>query len=609
LDANNKATDKLNAMVAYGESSSNNYCTSPNDDDVGILDTQFTHDLKIEDNKTITTIYYDATNGSVSVGTNLYYDNYGCQKVLNGYYGVTGSTPYCTFYRTSGGTVNGIFVMQNSNSTTTNTGESIIDTTKDYTSNWFLRGINKSSLDGYTNQIENTRSFNPNSLYSNNELFKGYIKTQQTLEDFQVTSYSGTTYDEAETGWYRPLIDWIEQESFYYYNTQTITLDLEEYCPTSNTDQRGVYVVAKNNSADPYLSGVETPTINEVGVNVDVYTGETPTFYNRYSTTTSPSNSRTFISYGPGFTSSTIVSQITLAEITTPNPQNKITYVTGSTTLCTSNCDIILNVTTTNATNEGGTNGTVSVSIVNGEAPYDVLLGTVSGGTFTTISQYTGNNNPVTFTSGMTTGVTYTLRVTDNNSCDNETTFSIGQTLFTFDADYVMLTYQFTDGDDLDTRTRMVTPNIGQTTQSTYLGYGVESKWPSSSTSPILTWGGDNQGTGFESVLVNINNFKTQQPSETSFVIDCRGYWYDIVGINPVNVAATLWKGGSPVKSGFVWTNPTATATRSVTSVSKQITLKTTNSSTSGVRIATLTYNLQTGNGSFNNNDTTTPFV
>lgn len=602
LDANNKATEKLNAMVAYGQSSSNNYCSAPSDGIIGTLDTQFTHDLKIEDNKTTTTVYYDARNGAVAVGTVLYYDNYGCQKVLNGYYGVTGSTPYCTFYKTTNGAVDGIFVMQNSNSTTTNTGQPIIQTTKDYTSNWFLNGTNRIQLDSYTNQIENTRTFDPNSLYSNNKLFKGYIKTQQTLEDFQVTSYNGTTYNEAETGWYRPLIDWIEQDSFYYYNAQTITLDLVEYCPTSNTAQRGVYVVGKSN-------GVETPTVNAVGVNVDVYTGATPTFYKRYTATTSQSNSRTFISYGPGFTSTTPVSQITLAGITTPNPQNKITYNIGSTTLCTSNCNITLTTTTTNATNQQGTNGTVSLSLTNAATPYNVLLGTVNNGTFTTISGYTGSANPVTFTSGMSTGVTYTLKVTDANSCTKETTFSIGQTIFTFDADYIMLTYQFTNGTDLDTRTRMVTPNIGQTSQLTYLGWGRQQKWPSSSTTPILTWGGDNQGTGFESVLININNFKTQYPSQTSFVMDLRGFWFGSVGSNPVNVAATLWKGGNPVKSGYVWTNTTATSTYSISSVSKQVTLKTTNSGTSGERIATLSYNLQTGQGLFNNNDTTTPSV
>lgn len=327
-DANNKATEKFNAMVAYGESTSNNYCSSISSNDIGEINTQFTHDLKIEDNKTTTTVFYDLREGALGVGTTLYYDYFGCQKVLDGYYGITGSTPYCTFYQTINGDVTGVFVMQNSNSTTTTTGEQIIQTTKDYTSNWFLNGTNKTVLDSYAGNIEIDRTYNPNSLYSNDKLFKGYIKTQETLEDFQVTSYGGTSYIEADTGWYKPLIDWIELDSFYYYNSETITLDILELCPAEPySTQRGFYIIGKS-------SGIETSTHNEVGVEVDVYTGSTPTFYQKYTGTTSGSTSRTFFPYGVGITSSTIVSQITLTNITTPNPKNKITYVIGSSTLC-----------------------------------------------------------------------------------------------------------------------------------------------------------------------------------------------------------------------------------------------------------------------------------
>ena len=601
-DANTKANDKLNAMVAYAQSESNNYCSPISGSYIGTLDTQFTHDLKIEDNKTTTTVFYDKRNGSLSNGTTLYYDNYGCQKVLDGYYAVTGSTPYCTFYRTSNGNVNGIFVMQNSNSTTTTTGESIVQTTKNYTSNWFLNGTNKDTLNVYTNSIENDRTFNPNSLYSNSKLFKGYIKTQQTLEDFQVTSYGGTSYNEADTGWYRPLIDWIEQDSFYYYNAETITLDILELCPTGGASQRGFYVIGK-------VGSVETPTHNKVGVQIDVYTGSTPTFYKTYTGTTSESNARTFFPYGSGISSSTIVSQITLTTITTPNPQNKITYVIGNSTLCTSNCNITLSTTTTNPTNQAGTNGTVTLTISGGTPNYTVQLGTVSNNVFTQITGYTGlSTTNITFTTGMTSSTLYTIRVIDSVGCQKETTFTLGQSTFTFNADYIMLTYQFTNGSDLDTRTRIAIPNIGQISQSTYLGWGRLLKYPNTTT-PILTFGGDNTGTGFESILINLTNFKQQYPNETQIVADCRSFWYGTKGTNPVNVAATLWKGGTPVKSGFVWTNTTATATYSINSVSKVINLQTQNAGTSGERVATLTYNLQSNNGSFNTNDTTTPSV
>lgn len=179
---------------------------------------------------------------------------------------------------------------------------------------------------------------------------------------------------------------------------------------------------------------------------------------------------------------------------------------------------------------------------------------------------------------------------------------------FSFAADYIMLTYQFTDGRDLDTRTRIVSPNVGQTSQSTYLGWGRQTRWPLTGTQ-FLTFSGDNTGTGYEAVLVNLVAFKNQYPSATEIVVDLRGFWYNSIGNNPVNVHAVLWKGGTPVKSGFTWTNSTATNTYDISSVSKAITLNTQDSNTSGQRIATLTYNLQNSQGSFNSNDTTTPSV
>lgn len=193
--------------------------------------------------------------------------------------------------------------------------------------------------------------------------------------------------------------------------------------------------------------------------------------------------------------------------------------------------------------------------------------------------------------------------------------FSIATT-FVFDADYMLLTYQFTDGIDLDTRTRVVTPNIGQDSQSKYVGWGVSGIWPTAGT-PIIDWGGDNTGTGFESVLVNIAQLKLSYPGATSLVIDLRAFWYNSVGVQPVSVAATLWKGGTPIEQGpsgspaYSFTNPTATATLNISSVGKVITSQglPIKSQSSGDRVATLTYNLLNNTGSFNSNDTTTPSV
>ena len=174
-----------------------------------------------------------------------------------------------------------------------------------------------------------------------------------------------------------------------------------------------------------------------------------------------------------------------------------------------------------------------------------------------------------------------------------------------------MLTYEFTTGRDLDTRTRIVTPDVGQNNQLKYLGWSRLQQYPETGT-PYEIWSGDNTGTGFESVLFNITLFKTTYPLENNLVIDTRSFWYGTVGTTPVNVAATLWKGGLPVKNGFLWQNPTATETFQIDSVGKLITLAPTSTdkaNSSGERVATLTYNLSNGIGTLNNNDTITPSV
>ena len=281
-----------------------------------------------------------------------------------------------------------------------------------------------------------------------------------------------------------------------------------------------------------------------------------------------------------------------------------INATTTTTSTTTSMCALVITSTvTTSPTNVTADNGTVTINFSGGTGVVNYTLNTIPQGIAT---------SPLVI-NGLVAENTYTVVLTDANNCSTSTEFTIGQSSFTFDADYIMLTYQFTDGLDLDIRTRIVSPDVGQNTQSSYLGWGRQIFWPLVGT-PYLIWGGDNTGTGYESVLVNLNQFKTMFPSATEILMDSRAFWYRTIGVNPVKIAATLWKGGAPVKDGcgnFCWTNPTAINTFYISSVNKVIT---SNGSpdktlTPGERVATLRYNLITGNGVFDNNDTTTPSV
>lgn len=167
-------------------------------------------------------------------------------------------------------------------------------------------------------------------------------------------------------------------------------------------------------------------------------------------------------------------------------------------------------------------------------------------------------------------------------------------------ADYIIIEYLFTTGTDLDTRTKLVSPLVGN-----YLGWGLDSA--TGSPSEILTFGADNTGVGTECTLFNVKNFRTTYPGPSNFnvKIDCRAQWYGTVGTSPVGLKISLSKGGTPVKSGFTWTNPTASISQVYTTTLKQITLASKVAASIGERIAVFNYNTDTGLGSLDTEDTT----
>lgn len=156
-------------------------------------------------------------------------------------------------------------------------------------------------------------------------------------------------------------------------------------------------------------------------------------------------------------------------------------------------------------------------------------------------------------------------------------------------ADYIVVDYSFTNGSDLDTRTRFTTPVVGS-----YIGWS-----RGSSVSNFMYWGGDNTGTGLESILININNYKALTPGTypTQFQIDFNCFWYGTVGTNPVYLTMYMYTGGTMQKQGFTWINPTATSSQTLTSAGKIITLQTTNSASNGEPLGYISYDVDTGVG------------
>ena len=180
-----------------------------------------------------------------------------------------------------------------------------------------------------------------------------------------------------------------------------------------------------------------------------------------------------------------------------------------------------------------------------------------------------------------------------------------GVVIFKIDADYAVFTYVFIDGEDLDTRTRVISPDIGQDKQS-HIGYGQIDKFPPVG-NPILEWGGDNRETGVESVKIDLREFRKKYPSEGDLKIDCRAFWYREIGTNKVNIEAVFYKGGKMIKDGFSFSNPHPETRTSLGSTSIKIEAKSQEENLPGQRIATFKYNLNTGVGQFDTTDTTSP--
>ena len=289
---------------------------------------------------------------------------------------------------------------------------------------------------------------------------------------------------------------------------------------------------------------------------------------------------------------------------------------TTTTSTTTSMCALVITSTvTTSPTNVTADNGTVTIDFSGGTGVVNYTLNTIPQGTTT---------SPLVI-NGLVAENTYTVVLTDVNNCPVSTEFTIGQSSFTFDADYAVLTYKFSDATDLDTRSRIVEPDINM---NNYLGFGAGQCFPADvswsqtniPTTAVIDWSGDNVGKGYESILVDIQKFKALKHDMVNFVVDLRAAWYNSaypMGVLPVEVKAIFYKGGTMLKSqpvtdplSYEYTNPTATNSLQVTSDSKVI--NTRYQADGGVRLqrlAVFKYNVVTKVGSFDINDTTTPSV
>lgn len=188
---------------------------------------------------------------------------------------------------------------------------------------------------------------------------------------------------------------------------------------------------------------------------------------------------------------------------------------------------------------------------------------------------------------------------------------------FNFDADYAILTYKFSGENDLDTRTTMTLPYAPQS-ESGYNAYNYQVGWtpdypthPASSTYSVIWHLKDNQGLGYETVLINFNAFKYYYPGQAEIIIDAKAHWYvnawiphfvsnpyDQLRLDetpPVILGVDLYKGGNPIPNPLnanQWINPTAGASMSLNSVGVNINTAFSSGPGTGQQVAKFKYNV-----------------
>lgn len=314
-------------------------------------------------------------------------------------------------------------------------------------------------------------------------------------------------------------------------------------------------------------------------------------------------NSTTGIISGTPTTAGNFTFTYKVSDTCSQNATNNCTI-----TIANAPCTLAISVTSTNPTTPNGTNGNATVSCTGGVSPFRYTLS--ANGAVLATSALTSSRS-YTFT-GLSLGVNYTVSInaTGSAGCVAQQDFALPESAIQFDADYVLLTYEFTDGQDLDTHSELLNMSNLSGGAPIPLGYiGSSSNYrttvsPQPQASAFFFWGGDNQGTGREAVYIDLIKLRQFHPTITEIAIDCRAHWYitERAGTQPVNMGATLFKGGTMTPANvYSYANPTATRSVALDSFSDPVTTLY-DSAPRGQnpeRVAIFVYNLTTKIGRF----------
>lgn len=333
-DADAKATIMLSASRAYITGSS-----TPGDlENEYVVSSSlfyFTHTIKVENNPKVLPLFW---TGSLTAGTDLYYDEGGRNKVLNGYYS-TGSAGanYRDFFLVESGSILKSEVMATAGSTNTVSGQPVDTSNLDFTSGWAISDESKSTVYSTTNKVINTHLYDTSKLLANNLAKRIIVSGSNRVSDSStIKVYAGTgvsstgSFNSQTTGWYTDITRWapgqqreVLPESVYSQPTKTLRPFFREDCTwQENANERGVYVEFRSASA---FTAPQNPV--DLAFEVRTATGVVGT----YRTTVPGDRSRHFVPIIDGnFEPNQYFTSITLSEVFSPNPNRGVSIYTGS---------------------------------------------------------------------------------------------------------------------------------------------------------------------------------------------------------------------------------------------------------------------------------------
>lgn len=122
--------------------------------------------------------------------------------------------------------------------------------------------------------------------------------------------------------------------------------------------------------------------------------------------------------------------------------------------------------------------------------------------------------------------------------------------------DFVVIRYRWTteSGRDLDTLSGFI--DTGTVHDKKWVGWSKGREVPESSgENGYIRWGGDNTGTGVESILVNFKKMAEDNPSLPLIKIQFNAFWYSEKKTGNVEIQLETYLGGTMVRSGTDFIN------------------------------------------------------